>query len=170
MLLVLAIPSAFAGSDEGFDFHLDSGIAFVRGSQVAPLAGVSIGMTGHVYGVEAYAMAEIMLQPGGSKTGKNAVAEMMPEFGFRFLWRLFASERTISHFSIDVGYYSQWVQTPNVSNTYYQLYNGIMIRPGISTILWTGKLYQMELGVYYQKTLLPSYTDYDGVCVLLKLF
>lgn len=170
LVLVLSVPCAFAGSNSGFDFHVDSALAFIRGSQLMPMAGISLGLTGPVYGVEAYVLGGIALQPGGSSTGKNVTGEMMSEIGMRFLWRLFANDWTISHFSIDVGYYSQWLQTPSVSNTYYQMHNGIMLRPGISTILWQGHLYQLELGVYYQKTLLPAYSDYDGVVVMLKLF
>jgi len=169
LLSFLVMPSVFAGPNSGFDFHVDGGFALVRGSQFAPVAGLSFGLTGNVYGLEVYGLGEMMFQPGGSKTGKNAVGEVSSEAGVRFLWTLFRDTKTISHLTVDVGYFAQWLQTPSVANTYYRMHNGVMIRPGISTIIWEDKFYQMEIGVYYQKTLLPSYTDYDGVVVLLKL-
>lgn len=153
-----------------FDFTLDSGIAFVRGSDVAPFGGFSWGVEAHVYGARIYALAEIMTQPGGSDNGGNAVGEFMAEGGMRLSWKLFGDQNTISHFAIDVGFYAQHVQIPAVSNTYYRMHNGFIIRPAISTTVFRHKLWQTEIGVGYQKTLFPAYDDYDGIVVFIRLF
>ncbi|MCK9331503.1 MAG: hypothetical protein M0Q94_16675, partial [Candidatus Cloacimonetes bacterium] len=85
-----------AGSTGGFDFHLDSGVAFLRGSQLAPSAGVSIGLEGQVYGLEGYLQGQVFTQPGGSTSGANITSEFATEAGIRFLWRLFTTEKTMS--------------------------------------------------------------------------
>ena len=55
-----------------YDFHLDGIFAFVRGSDFAPGGGISLGLKGEVYGVEAYGMTEIMQKPGGYCVGVAA--------------------------------------------------------------------------------------------------
>ena len=153
-----------------YDFHLDGIFAFVRGSDFAPGGGISLGLKGEVYGVEAYGMTEIMQKPGGSGNGGNATGEFMIEGGLRFVWNLFNSQRVSSSFTLDAGYYAQHVQIPTVSNTYYRMHNGVMVRPAVGTVLAKSKFSQVEVGIGYQKTLLPAYTDYDGVVVFVKLF
>jgi hypothetical protein len=153
-----------------YDFHLDGIFAFVRGSDFAPGGGLSLGVKGDVYGIEAYGMTEIMQKPGGSSNGGNATGEFMIEGGLRFVWNLFSSQRVASSFTLDVGYFAQHVQIPTDSNTYYRMHNGVMIRSAIGTVLAKSKFYQVEVGIGYQKTLLPAYTDYDGVVVFVKLF
>ncbi|MDY4889569.1 MAG: hypothetical protein SO135_07520 [Sphaerochaetaceae bacterium] len=173
VLIVLALACLFslsAGSREGFDFHLDGGVSFVRGSQLAPFGGVSLGIHGNVYGMEGFAIGSVMTQPGGSATGMNATMEFSTEMGFRFLWRLFSTEATISRVLVDVGYFTQWLELPNQPNVIHRMCNGIMVRSGIRTVVWTGYLYQIELGVAYQKAVLPAFSEYDGLVISLSLF
>jgi hypothetical protein len=166
----LGVCCTWAGSTGGFDFHLDSGVAFLRGSQLAPSAGVSIGLEGQVYGLEGYIQGQVFTQPGGNTSGANITSEFATEAGIRFLWRLFTTEKTMSRFYIDAGYFNQWLETPSEPNKFYRMHNGIMVRPGIGTILWTGELFQLEIGISYQFTLLPSYTDYNGAVITFRLF
>lgn len=153
-----------------YDFHLDTVFAFVRGSDFAPGGGLSFGVRGNVYGVEAYGMTEIIQKPGGSSQGRNASGEFMIEGGLRFVWNLFDSQRVSSSFTFDCGYYAQHLSLPSSPNDYYRMHNGIMIRPAIGTVLAKSKFYQVEVGVGYQKALFPAYADYDGVVVFAKLF
>ncbi|MDD7200589.1 MAG: hypothetical protein SPF89_01540 [Sphaerochaetaceae bacterium] len=174
LLLSCGLPLA-AKSESGtkpfrYDFHLDTVFAFVRGSDFAPGGGLSLGIKGNVYGVEAYGMTEIMQKPGGSSEGRNASGEFMIEGGLRFVWNLFNSERVSSSFTLDAGYYAQHVSLPSSPNDYYRMHNGVMVRPAVGTVLAKSKFYQVEVGIGYQKTLLPAYTDYDGVVVFVKLF
>ncbi len=174
LLLACGLPVAAKSEAETrkfrYDFHLDTVFAFVRGSDFAPGGGLSLGIKGNVYGVEAYGMTEIMQKPGGSGEGRNASGEFMIEGGLRFVWNLFTSERVSSSFTLDAGYYAQHVSLPTSPNDYWRMYNGVMVRPAVGTVLAKSKFYQVEVGIGYQKTLLPAYTDYDGVVVFVKLF
>ncbi len=153
-----------------YDMHVDGVFAFVRGSDFAPGGGLSFGVKGNVYGAELYGLTEIMQEPAGSKTGRNAVGEFLIEGGLRFVWNLFSSERIASSFTLDAGFYAQHVSLPSSPNDYYRMHNGIMIRPAVGTVISKGRFYQLEIAVGYQKTLFPTYGDYDGVVIFAKLF
>lgn len=153
-----------------YEIHLVGGFAFVRDGDLAPMGGLSLGFSKNTYGIELYGQTELILDPAGSDSGKNASGEFMIEGGLRFIWNLFQTEAFISHFTFDAGFYAQHVSLPDAKNDYYRMHNGIIIRPAIGTVVWRGRIWQMELAVGYQKTVYPAYKDYDGVVIMAKIF
>ena len=120
--------------------------------------------------IAAYLRYTHFFKPLGSETGNLYIAEEMGEVGLSFKVRTYELGRFNVNLGINTGWYQQWLMYVSSNNTYNLVNNGMIIRPEASIGWnWIGR-WNMELGVFYQTPLYPSYEGYEGWGVFVKIF
>lgn len=108
-------------------------------------------------------------RPLGSVTGRLAVAEEMTEMGLSFKVKLYELGKFNASIGINTGWYQQWLMFGSNAGTYNMINNGMMVRPEVSIgwnfISW----WNVELGLFFQTPLYPSYEGYSGIGAYLKI-
>ncbi len=150
-----------------FDMHANA--TLVR--QKDPVFGVSFnfGYRDRINLYSIYGRFDYFMVPLGSKTGRLGTIEFNAEAGANFSFVISAQDWQETKLSIDIGYYSQWYERSGLSSVFFLGYNGLMLRPGISTKA-NLVLFKVEMGLYYQVATYPRYSDYDGFGVYVKIF
>lgn len=108
-------------------------------------------------------------KPLGSDTGNLYKGEEMGEIGISMKIRIYELGRFNVNIGINTGWYQQWLMYLSGGNVYNLVNNGLIIRPeGSIGWNWIGR-WNMELGLFYQAPLYPSYSGYEGWGMFLKL-
>ena len=128
-----------------------------------------IGLGVDTVTIAAYVKYAHFFKPLGSGTGNLYIAEEMTEIGLSFKVRAYELGRFNVSFGINTGWYQQWLMHYSSANTYSLVNNGLMIRPEASIGWnWIGR-WNMEIGLFYQTPLYPTYEGYNGWGVFIKL-
>ena len=173
LLFVLALPLFAIDNNEKLDVKLKSHIYLdsVMLYGYPTLGGTfDLGLNIDTVSISAYLRFEHLFRPMGSNTGKLVVAEEMGELGLSFKVRVYELSRFNVSLGINTGWYQQWIMLSSNAGIYNLVHNCIMIRPECN-IGWRliGK-WNIELGLFYQTPLYPSYSGYQGWGVQVKLF
>lgn len=136
-----------------------------------PTLGVTwdMGINVDTVTIAAYLRYSHFFKPLGSTTGRLAVAEEFGEAGISFKVRIYELGRFNVNIGINTSWYQQWLMLASNIGTYNLVNNGLMIRPEASIGWnWVG-WWTMELGLFYQTPLYPSYKGYQGWGVYIKI-
>ncbi len=154
---------------KGIFFDMYANATLVR--QKDPAFGISLnfGYRDRINLYSLYGRFDYFMVPLGSKTGRLGTIEFNAEAGVNFSFVISAQDWQETKLSIDIGYYSQWFERSGLSSVFFLGYNGLMLRPGISTKA-NLVIFKVELGLYYQVATYPRYSDYDGFGIYLKIF
>lgn len=156
---------------------------FYVGGYFAPTARIVRGATfavgGHVgvdfhpvkeFSVGPYIHGEYFFSPLGSNSGYFGGLEIELEGGVNFTYNLYRSKHFALKFGCDFGYYMQWLQyNSNISTKAHLSYNGMMLRPTFTVQFAEFSGMPMGIAIYYQKTAIVPYSDYDGLGIMLLL-
>ena len=164
IFILFIIPICFAD----IKFTFDSQVSFIRGSQISPSFGFSAGVNTKKTHYNVYFMTMLVTSPGGSRSGMNMAGEFSLEGGGRAIFDMIDYDPFTLFSGVSLAYYAQLISLPNEKNNYYKLNNGIMIRPQFGIRILKNAFTNVELGLGYQKTLWPSYNDYDGFFILVR--
>lgn len=119
--------------------------------------------------IAAYLRYHHFFRPLGSKSGNLYIGEELGEVGLSFKVRIYELGRFNVNIGINTGWYQQWLMYHSSANTYNLVNNGMIIRPEASIGWnWIG-WWTMELGLFYQTPLYPTYEGYQGWGLYLKL-
>ena len=120
----------------------------------------------HTY---AYLRGEYFLEPLGSGTGRLATMEIEGEPGIGLAFTPLRETTFRLLFSLEFGYYFQFMMFNGNNGTLAIIYNGIMARPMLS--VETFRLFRRytEFGLFYQLTFLNEYSDYNSLGVFVRL-
>ncbi len=154
---------------KGIFFDMYANATLVR--QKDPAFGISLnfGYRDRINLYSLYGRFDYFMVPLGSKTGRLGTIEFNAEAGVNFSFVISAQDWQETKLSIDIGNYSKWFERSGHSSVFFLGYNGLMLRPGISTKA-NLVIFKVELGLYYQVATYPRYSDYDGFGIYLKIF
>lgn len=117
-----------------------------------------------------YVHGEYFFAPLGSSTGYFGGLEMELEGGVNFTFNMFEENGFALKLGCDFGYYMQWLQyNNNISTKAHLTYNGLMLRPTFTIQFAEFSGMPMGIALFYQKTAIVPYSDYDGFGVMLIL-
>lgn len=117
-----------------------------------------------------YVHGEYFFAPLGSATGYFGGLEMELEGGVNFTFNMFEENGFALKLGCDFGYYMQWLQyNNNISTKAHLTYNGLMLRPTFTIQFAEFSGMPMGIALFYQKTAIVPYSDYDGFGVMLIL-
>ena len=157
---------------EDLDIHLTSHL-YVDTTMLYgyPTVGATwdIGLGIDTVTIAVYLRYSHFFKPLGSDTGNLYIGEEMGELGLSFKVRAYELGRFNVNFGINTGWYQQWLMYRTSANTYNLVNNGLIIRPEASIGWnWIGR-WNMEIGLFYQTPLYPSYEGYEGWGVYFKI-
>lgn len=144
-------------------------LTLVRGDELMPGFTLKAGYRWGGTEVSAYGRLDYPLKPLGVSTGAFVIRELKLEAGADFAFTVHQQKRRESRLFIDVGYYMQFLEYARHPGNVYLVNNGLILRPGFSTMIDLG-LVRLEVGIYFQQALYPRYEGYDGTGIYLKLF
>lgn len=154
----------------GIFFDAQAFTTLVRKSQMSLGGALSFGLRLGETLMSVYGRADYILDPLGSSSGRLAVREVKLEPGVSFSFVVQSSQIQETRFTLDLGYYMQYVEYVYDANALFLVKNGLMVRPGLAIKFSLGAFLPLEMGIYYQFAAYPRYSDYDGLGVYLKLF
>lgn len=128
-----------------------------------------IGVRYNTVTISMYFRYAHLSKPLGSKTGMLAIGEELGEIGMSFKVRTYSAGHFNVNIGINTGWYSQWLMLGSNAGTYNLVHNGLMIRPEGSIGWKITNWWNIELGLFYQTPLYPSYDSYNGWGVFVKL-
>lgn len=128
--------------------------------------GFSIGAETSAFRFEAYGQGDYFITPLGS--AKVASQEIAIEGGISLGWKFLSFWHFDTYIACDLGYFAQFVKNHIQPDSTILGANGIMLRPKLMTELNFGKYYGLSLGVFYQFTMYPSYSRYNGVGIIFS--
>ena len=153
-LVLIFISQAFFASDEIMNSNEAVNEGFICGTPLIP----------------SYIHGEYFFAPLGSDTGYYGGLEMELEGGVNFTYNLYRSKSFALKLGCDFGYYMQWLQyNSNISSKAHLSYNGMMLRPTFTIQFAEFSGMPLGIAIYYQKTAIIPYSDYDGLGVMLIL-
>lgn len=119
--------------------------------------------------ISLYLRYEHFFRPLGSQSGKLAVAEEFGEAGMSMKIRIYELGRFNVNVGINTAWYQQWLMLRSNAGTYNLTHNGLLIRPETSIGWRFFGSWRVELGLYYQTPLYPSYDGYQGWGCFVKI-
>ncbi len=149
-------------------FHLSADTAMIYGY---PTVGgiLDFGINIDTVTIAAYARYVHFFKPLGSATGRLAIGEEMGELGLKMNIRIYELGRFNVNVGINTAWYQQWLMLRTNAGTYNLTHNGLLIRPE-SSIGWRFiDKWTMELGLFYQTPLYPTYEGYQGWGCFVKV-
>lgn len=159
------------------DFHFYVGGYFAPTLRIA--RGDTFAVGGHVgvdfhpvkeFSIGPYIHGEYFFAPLGSNTGYYGGLEIELEGGVNFTYNIYRSKSFALKLGCDFGYYMQWLQyNSNISTKAHLSYNGMMLRPTFTIQFAEFSGMPLGIAIYYQKTAIIPYSDYDGLGVMLIL-
>ncbi len=149
--------------------HLSVDSAMIYGFPT--LGGIlDLGVAFDTVTISGYLRYEHFFKPLGSDTGKLVRGEEFGEAGLSMKIRIYEKDRFSVNVGINTAWYQQWLMLTSSAGTYNLTNNGLLIRPEASIGWRLFGPWTVQLGLYYQTPLYPSYSGYQGWGCFAKIF
>ncbi len=157
------------GEKLSYVVHLSVDSAMVYGFPT--LGGIlDIGVAFDTVTISGYLRYEHFFKPLGSDTGKLALGEEFGEAGLSMKIKIYEKDRFSVNVGINTAWYQQWLMLRSNAGTYNLTNNGLLIRPEASIGWRLFGPWTVQLGLYYQTPLYPSYSGYQGWGCFARIF
>ncbi len=149
--------------------HLSVDSAMIYGFPT--LGGIlDLGVAFDTVTISGYLRYVHFFKPLGSDTGMLVRGEEFGEAGLSMKIRIYEKDRFSVNVGINTAWYQQWLMLTSSAGTYNLTNNGLLIRPEASIGWRLFGPWTVQLGLYYQTPLYPSYSGYQGWGCFAKIF